>query len=181
MSRREDIIVESLGDRARAYVRARIRIDEHGCWRWQRVLGKGGYGIARRSLGAPHGRIECRAHRLAYRAFVGPISTGLLVCHHCDVRSCCNPAHLFLGDNAANMRDMVAKGRSAKGRRQHLAKLRPADVFAVFALRARGVPREQVGRLLGVTTANVRAIETRKTWRHVKVADDLVDAVRRAS
>lgn len=55
------------------------------------------------------------AHRVAYRAFVGPIPEDFHVCHRCDVKQCVLPEHLFLDSQAGNVADMYAKGREARG------------------------------------------------------------------
>lgn len=82
-----------------------IPVPFSGCWIWLGSVGAGRYG-----------RIMVRgkrkqAHRVAYEAFKGLIPKGLCACHRCDVSLCVNPDHLFLGTQADNVRDCLAKGR----------------------------------------------------------------------
>jgi hypothetical protein len=48
---------------------------------------------------------------LAWTEVHGRIPSGMNVLHRCDVRTCINPAHLFLGTTADNMRDLREKER----------------------------------------------------------------------
>lgn len=79
------------------------------CWLWTGVLGGNGYGLLH--MGSKTVRHPARAHRFSWELHNGPIPEGLWVLHKCDVKVCVNPAHLFLGDRTANMRDCAAKGR----------------------------------------------------------------------
>src|SRR5437899_2909447 len=92
-------------------------IPEAGCWLWMGAVLKpskkdptsGGYGICEW-----HG-ITRTAHRVSYELFRGPIPEDKQVLHTCDVRSCVNPNHLYLGTHEDNMNDRSARGRTAKG------------------------------------------------------------------
>lgn len=90
-----------------------------GCWLWDGAVSTSGYG----SMWAS-GRTRT-ASRVSYEEFVGPIPNGQQVLHKCDVRSCVNPDHLFIGSHNDNMRDKVLKGRGnyargdQSGRRKH--------------------------------------------------------------
>ena len=74
------------------------------CWPWQSSLTRG-YGMIT-AWGRPQ-----YAHRIAYALVRGDLGLGDHVLHKCDNPPCCNPAHFFIGDQTANMRDRYAKGR----------------------------------------------------------------------
>lgn len=79
----------------------------NGCVLW--CAGKNGnYGVMR------VGRKTARTHRVAWELKNGPIPTGRLVLHNCpggDNPLCINPDHLWLGTDADNQADCIAKGR----------------------------------------------------------------------
>lgn len=79
----------------------------NGCLIWLGTLDRYGYG--RLSMGRASEYVA--AHRLSWWLALGPIPLGAHVLHRCDRRACVEPAHLFLGDQAENMRDRDAKGR----------------------------------------------------------------------
>lgn len=86
---------------------------EDSCWIWPQSKDGGGYGLF-----FANGR-QGRAHRFSYALAYGPIPDGLDVCHTCDVPSCVNPAHLFLGTAQDNMMDAARKGRNGQSRKTH--------------------------------------------------------------
>ena len=50
-------------------------------------------------------------HRVQYQIAYGEIPKGMFVLHRCDVTSCMNPEHLFLGTAKDNTQDMMNKNR----------------------------------------------------------------------
>jgi hypothetical protein len=70
-------------------------------------------------------RATISTHCFSWELHNGAIPEGLCVCHHCDVRPCCNPGHLFLGTHGDNIRDAVAKRRLAPQARTHCPRGHP--------------------------------------------------------
>lgn len=133
-----------------------VEIAESGCWIWMGALDRKGYGR--------HGAGQKRtasAHRSSYAAKFGSIPDGLAVCHRCDVPSCVNPQHLFLGTQKENVEDMARKGRHGKARIC-------ADQASEIKRRLReGETHRSIAASFGLDRSTITQISQNRTWRHV--------------
>lgn len=128
-----------------------------GCWRWPNSVNpRTGYGQL--SDWQNGKRVLLTAHRVSFAAFHGVAPVGKTICHSCDNRSCFNPAHLFAGTHAINMKDAAVKGRFTQ------ARLTPADVRAIRSSTARG---SELALQYGLSQSVISAIRHRKAWTHV--------------
>jgi hypothetical protein len=137
-----------------------VRVSQSGCWLWTAYRMKNGYGQF--TVAAQDRRL---AHRAAWWLHFGDVPEGMFVLHRCDNRACVNPKHLFLGTHADNMRDMLSKGREARGEKARHAKLLEADVRRI---RASVGPRDSIASLYGVSGSLIGYIRRRDTWKHVR-------------
>lgn len=84
-----------------------------GCWLWRgSVNSANGYGQFGVTGPGAHGKYKVlTAHRVVWTLSHGAIPDGQSILHHCDVPTCVNPAHLFLGTHRMNIEDAARKGR----------------------------------------------------------------------
>lgn len=156
------------------------KVDKGGgpdaCWPWTGRKTTNGYGQT-----VYFGRLY-QAHRLAWILTNEAIPDGLLACHHCDNKPCCNPKHLHIGTQLDNMADRKARGREARGDR-HWTRLHPelvargaaagqakldADkVRHIRAARAAGAQVKDLAAMYGVSGPAISYAVSGKSWRHV--------------
>ncbi len=127
------------------------RVPFSGCWLWTKSVVRG-YGRASRGVKFAY------AHRVAYEDYVGPIPKGLWVLHRCDVPSCCNPAHLFLGTPKDNTADSMAKGRHKAPPRRSYWKLTDQQRSEIVVKFNAGVPAVDLAAEYGVHKSRVHQL-----------------------
>lgn len=91
------------------------RVDKKGpneCWLWTAATAKG-YG----HISENYKRLS--APRVSLRLSGVHIPKGKCALHICDVPLCVNPAHLYVGTQADNMRDMYERKRGRNCRKTH--------------------------------------------------------------
>lgn len=154
---------ETLADPERlASLRRRFaaKVDVRGpleCWPWRaKAVARYGYG----RMTAGRGRY-LRAHQVAWALENGPIPDGVGVLHSCDNPACCNPAHLRLGRQDANVQDAIHRRRASApplwiGEAHPRAKLTDAQVREV---RESAWTLEQLSKHYGVSVKTVWRIK----------------------
>lgn len=138
------------------------------CWLWRGSKNEAGYG----RVPDEHGTMLL-AHRAVWSVHHGKkIPNGMVLMHICDTPACVNPAHLKLGSQAENLRDMREKGRGhdgfaiepIRGEAHHCANFTEDDVRAI---RASEESSTVIAKRYGVHRTSIIKIRSRKTWKHI--------------
>lgn len=141
------------------------RRNKYACWEWPGNRRPNGYGII-----YADGK-QRSTHRLSWESTHGEIPAGMLVCHKCDNRLCCNPSHLFLGTQSDNIMDCVSKNRNnhVKGESH------PGSVFSEFDIRyirkmydSGAKIQQELANEYGVRHGTISKIVRRERWVHIK-------------
>lgn len=149
---------------------ARREIDPaRGCWLWTGKCYTNGYGTIK--LGGRAGKFR-KVHRVAASLWLNiDLDSPMHVLHHCDVRRCFNPEHLYGGTNADNVHDRATRKRGREHRQRgaahHMAKLTDDDVREIRRLVARGHRQREIADTYGVKVQQISRIICRTMWTHV--------------
>ena len=141
-----------------------------GCIVWTRSTNLNGYGHLACQRYFPKKMVL--AHRFSWFLTHGTMPVGLCVLHRCDVRTCVNPDHLFLGTNRDNCDDMMRKGRHKRGdvkRHDGLwwqTKLSVDQALAIrTAIRKKEKTQKALAEEYGVTVNTIGRISTGRGWK----------------
>ncbi len=144
----------------------KVQKSPDGCWLWV-----GEWSRSSRRYGSFNWEgAPMQAHRSAWILERGLIPEGMNVLHRCDIPRCVRPDHLFLGTQADNVHDCMAKKRAAIGSRLGRAKLNEETVLAIRREYAFGLERltaKALARKWGVGKTNITPILRGWSWKHV--------------
>jgi len=137
------------------------------CWNWTGAITGTGYGnfcIGNKRF--------VPAHRYAFvYKHQRPIKDGLNICHHCDNPKCCNPNHLFEGDQSTNINDMVSKGRYVvgdhNGERNGRSKIKEDDVIRIKNLSMSGLTCRAIAKVIPLSYGQIARIIRGSCWRNI--------------
>lgn len=142
----------------------------NGCWIWTGARSSDGYGsfnVDRKTYGT---------HRLSWIIHKGPIPEGMLICHICDVVSCVNPDHFFLGTNLDNKRDSMKKGRHVaswvKGMRAPTAKFSNEEVTKIREEMKNGANVKDMAVKYGVAFGTMNNIKSGHRYKNALIASE---------
>mgnify|MGYP001615900357 CR=1 FL=1 len=129
-----------------------------GCWYWlnSNIRGYGRTSRDGRPLLAP---------RASYELRYGAVPRGLLVLHSCDVPACVRPSHLFVGTNADNIADSMAKGRRPSGERMWNAKRTWKEISEIRRRYEGGERQRSLALAFNTCQQAISDIVRGKTWR----------------
>lgn len=136
-------------------------VTDCGCQIWLGTKNSRGYGLISVN------KKVLTAHRASWIAFRGNVPNEMHVLHHCDVKLCVNPDHLFIGTHKDNMDDRDRKGRNKPrpGILNSNAKLTVADILAI---RSSSDGCCKLAKKYGMNKTSMARIRSGKRWKCVQ-------------
>lgn len=139
--------------------------DNNGCWLWNAGKLTSGYGI----YTIKHENFV--ATRISYEDVHGKVPDGLFMLHHCDVRACVNPEHLYAGTKKDNVDDMYRRKRAnnIRGTTVHNSLLNEDVVREMRHMRSEyGATFVDIADYFGVSKSTASHAITGINWAWVK-------------
>lgn len=139
-------------------------VDKRGpddCWLWTRCHNGVGYGMI-----APNGKKQVYAHRFSYELHVGPIPKDAYLLHSCDNPPCVNPAHLRIGNDRENMRDVLRRGRRGPGIKLNPERVK--EIRQMVAGKNDWPMMEALATKFRCKPESIWLVVTGRTWRWVE-------------
>ena len=137
-------------------------VTECGCHIWLGATGGHmGYGHIK-----VNGRVE-NTHRVSWELYRGKVPDGMNVLHTCDIPTCVNPDHLFIGDHRANMDDKKSKRRAPHGSKHHK---RVVSEKEVIEIRSSAASVSELAARFSLGYGTVWQIKNQKRWKYVGVS-----------
>ena len=139
-------------------------VTDNECWVWTGYCDIKGYGHVKvdGKIVKVH-RISAIVHELL------PPGSRLHVLHHCDNPPCFNPAHLFAGTNADNVRDRVRKGRNwrnqVRGAHHGRRKLTAEQVSEIRQFLSAGMTAPDIATRYDVHFGTIYDIKSGRHWK----------------
>lgn len=157
----------SAKEKERYYKKVDIQ-GEDECWPWTGMHNSRSKLIHHRGLVWLAGKRHI-ASRIAWSLHhKKAIPDGLYACHHCDVGLCCNPKHIFIGDQFANMQDASRKGRTCRGSARACTNLNEDIVYLARAIYYKGLMRVgEIAEWFGIHASTCSLMLHGKQWAHV--------------
>jgi len=154
--------IRGITEEVKARFWKKVSIQEgNQCWLWQAGIADNGYGKFW------FDEKQVSAHRFSWYLKFGEIPPEKFVLHHCDVKRCVNPNHLFLGNHLDNMFDMAKKGRSTKGEANTKSKLKNEDIPKIREMSNQGVQTKEIAEIFNVSRSAITRVKSGRNWSHI--------------
>jgi hypothetical protein len=144
-----------------SFIKSAKDYEGEDCLIWPYAKNNKGYGQINTSDGK-----KKLAHRMICELAHGSPSEDMQALHRCGNGhlGCVAPNHLYWGTIKQNVKDMVAHGRSARGRTMAGTPLTEEQVMEIFSRAHSGEIQERIAGDFGIAQSSVSHIKHGKAW-----------------